>query len=89
MIDKDDYSKFVDLDGIFNLALEERQELLELGYDLRDNSCITSLEWYAGKYPEIAERCNKALSELIEKQSTMFPELTINVYDRYPGSHSF
>ncbi|BDA67629.1 hypothetical protein RIVM261_070140 [Rivularia sp. IAM M-261] len=71
----------VDLDGIFNLALKETQELLELGYDLRDNSCITSLEWYANKYPEIAPRCNDALRELIEKQAVMYPELTNAVYD--------
>ncbi|BDA67631.1 hypothetical protein RIVM261_070160 [Rivularia sp. IAM M-261] len=45
--------------------------------------------WYAGKYPEIAERCNDALTELIEKQALISPELATNVYDRYPGSHSF
>lgn len=88
-MDKHDYSQFVDLDGIFNLALQETQELLELGFDLRDNSFITSLEWYAGKYPEIAERCNNALRELIEKQALISPELATNVYDRYPGPHSF
>jgi hypothetical protein len=80
-MDKQDYSDFVDLDGIFNLALEETQELLELGFDLRDNSFITSLEWYAGKYPEMAERCNNALRELIQKQAVMYPELTNPVYD--------
>lgn len=80
-MDKHDYSEFIDLDGIFNLALEETQELLELGFDLRDNSFITSLEWYAGKYPEIAPRCNDALRELIEKQALMYPELTNAVYD--------
>ncbi len=74
-------SKLVDLDRIFNLALKETQELLELGYDLRDNSCITSLEWYANKYPEIAPRCNDALRELIEKQAIMYPELTNAVYE--------
>ncbi|BDA67633.1 hypothetical protein RIVM261_070180 [Rivularia sp. IAM M-261] len=88
-MDKHDYSKFVDLDGIFNLALKETQELLELGYDISDPSFVTSLEWYAGKYPEIAERCNNALTELIEKQALISPELATNVYDRYPDSHNF
>ena len=82
-------SKLVDLDGIFNLALKETQELIELGYDISDPSFITSLEWYAGKYPEIAERWNDALRELIEKQAVMYPELATNVYDRYPDPHSF
>lgn len=88
-MDKHDYCDFVDLDGIFNLALTETQELIELGYDISDPTCVTSLEWYAGKYPEIAERCNNALRELIEKQALISPELATNVYDRYPDLHSF
>ena len=35
-------SKLVDLDGIFNLALKETQQLLELGYDISDPSLVTS-----------------------------------------------
>ncbi|MBW4616513.1 MAG: amino acid adenylation protein [Desmonostoc vinosum HA7617-LM4] len=31
---------------------------------------MTSLEWYSNKYPEIAERCNNALLNLIHKQAT-------------------
>ncbi|RUT06574.1 hypothetical protein DSM106972_028310 [Dulcicalothrix desertica PCC 7102] len=71
----------VNLDGIFNLALKETQELIELGYDISDPSFVTSLEWYAGKYPEIAERCNNTLRELIEKQAVMYPELANAYYD--------
>ncbi len=38
---------------------------------------VTSLEWYANKYPEIAELCNNALMELIDKQAATTPELVV------------
>jgi len=43
--------------------------------DLSDPYVVTSLEWYVNKYPEIAERCNNALMELIDKQAATTPEL--------------
>ncbi len=64
---------FVDLDAIFNLAVKETEELMKFGFDLSDPCAVTSLEWYANKYPEIAERCNNALLELIEKQAAAIP----------------
>lgn len=68
----------VNLDGIFNLALEETTQLIEHGLDISDPCIVTSLEWYANKYPEIAERCNNALMELIEKQAfTYFQLVTV------------
>ncbi|OKH16773.1 amino acid adenylation protein [Fischerella major NIES-592] len=42
---------------------------------MSDPSVVTSLEWYANKYPEIAELCNNALMELIDKQAATTPEL--------------
>jgi hypothetical protein len=30
---------------------------------------VTELEWIANKYPELTDRCNKALLELIQKQA--------------------
>lgn len=68
----------VNLDGIFNLALEETTQLIEHGLDISDPCIVTSLEWCANKYPEIAERCNNALMELIEKQDfTYFQLVTV------------
>lgn len=64
---------FVNLDAIFNLAVQETEELIEHGFDLSDPCVVTSLGWYANKYPEIAERCNNALLEFIDKQATDFP----------------
>ncbi len=64
---------FVDLDAIFNLAVHETQELMKHGFDLSDPCFVTSLEWYANKYPEIADRCNQALLELIDKQAADYP----------------
>ncbi|MER3495295.1 MAG: amino acid adenylation protein [Mastigocladus sp. ERB_26_2] len=42
---------------------------------MSDPYVVTSLEWYVNKYPEIAERCNNALMELIDKQAATTPEL--------------
>ena len=56
-----------------NLLKEARQETLLMiknGIDISDNSIITPLEWTANQYPEIAERCNQYLIELIEEQMT-------------------
>lgn len=66
---------FVDLDAIFNLAVKETEELIKFGIDLSDPCVVTSLGWYANKYPEIAERCNNALLELIDKQAVDYPKL--------------
>ncbi|WP_242045485.1 MULTISPECIES: hypothetical protein [unclassified Calothrix] len=71
---------FVDLDAIFNLAVEETEELMKLGFDISDPCVVTSLGWYANKYPEIAERCNDALLELIEKQAATTPALVGAAY---------
>jgi hypothetical protein len=64
---------FVDLDAVFNLAVQETKELIKYGIDVSDPCVVTSLGWYANKYPEIAERCNNALLELIDLQAADFP----------------
>jgi hypothetical protein len=66
---------FVDLDAVFNLAVKETEELMKYGLDISDPCVVTSLGWYANKYPEIADRCNQALLELIDKQATEIPKL--------------
>jgi hypothetical protein len=71
---------FVDLDAIFHLAVKETEELIKLGFDISDPCAVTSLEWYANKYPEIAERCNNALLELIDKQTATNPAFVGTVY---------
>ena len=43
--------------------------LIDLGFDISDPAGVTELEWIANKYPELTERCNKALLELIQKQA--------------------
>ncbi|WP_016952968.1 hypothetical protein [Anabaena sp. PCC 7108] len=63
------YKDFIDFDGIFNLAIKETEELIKLGFDISDPYIITPLGWYANKYPEIVEHCNKALLEFIDKQA--------------------
>lgn len=78
---------FVDLDGIFNYALEQTEQMLEHGLYLTDPNIVTPLGWYANKYPEIAERCNDALMALIDKQAVMYPELFNVDYDI--SSHIF
>ncbi len=67
------YEQFVDFEGIFNLALKHTEELIELGFDISDSCGVTELEWIANKYPELTERCNKALLELIDKQDAITP----------------
>ncbi|KYC42888.1 amino acid adenylation protein [Scytonema hofmannii PCC 7110] len=47
---------------------------MKYGIDLSDPCVVTSLGWYANKYPEIAERCNQALLELIDMQAADFPQ---------------
>jgi hypothetical protein len=64
---------FVDLNGIFNRAIKETEEMMKLGFDISDPCIVTPLGWYANKYPEIAERCNEALLEMIEKQANNTP----------------
>ncbi|GAA6621881.1 amino acid adenylation protein [Scytonema sp. NUACC26] len=68
---------FVDLDAVFNLAVQETEELVKHGIDVSDPCVVTSLGWYANKYQEIAERCNSALLELIDKQAADFPRQVI------------
>ncbi|MBD2690416.1 hypothetical protein [Anabaena catenula] len=63
------YEKFIDFDGIFNLAFKHSEELIDLGFDISDPAGVTELEWIGNKYPELTERCNQALLELIEKQA--------------------
>ncbi len=72
---------FVDLDGIFNYALEQTEQMLGHGLYLTDPNIVTPLGWYANKYPEIADRCNDALMALIDKQAAMYPELFNVDYD--------
>ena len=69
---------FVDLEAVFTHAVKETQEMIKYGFDLSDPCIVTPLGWYANKYPEIAERCNNALMELIEKQAfTYFQLVTV------------
>jgi hypothetical protein len=79
--------ELIDLDAIFKQALEETIQMIQLGIDISEPCVVTSLEWYANKYPEIAERCNNTLMELIEKQSVMYPELKVLNFDI--SNHSF
>lgn len=72
----------VNLDGIFNLALEETTQLIEHGLDISDPCIVTSLEWYANKYPD-AERCNNALMKLLEKQALTYSELVTVPAEEY------
>ena len=67
------YEEFIDFEGIFNFALQHTEELINQGFDISDPAGVTELEWIANKYPEIAERCNEALLELIEKQANNTP----------------
>jgi hypothetical protein len=74
------YEQFIDFEGIFNLAFKRTEELIELGFDISDPCGVTELGWIANKYPEIAERCNNALLELIEKQAKINPNLGKIIY---------
>jgi hypothetical protein len=67
------HQQFIDFEGIFNLAFKHTEELIELGFDISDPSGVTELEWIANKYPELTERCNNALLELIKKQAATNP----------------
>lgn len=69
------YEEFIDFESIFNLALQHTEELIKLGFNISDPCIVTPLGWYANKYPEIAELCNDALLELIEKQANTNPAL--------------
>lgn len=70
------YEQFIDFEGIFNLAVQKTEELIKLGFDISEPCLVTPLEWYANKFPEIAERCNNALLKLIEENPTIInPEL--------------
>ncbi|BDA67632.1 hypothetical protein RIVM261_070170 [Rivularia sp. IAM M-261] len=40
-MDKHDYSKLVDLDGIFNQAVKETEEMLGHGFDLTEPCLVT------------------------------------------------
>ncbi|MTJ52250.1 amino acid adenylation protein [Anabaena sp. UHCC 0253] len=55
---------------------------------MSDPAGVTELEWIANKYPEIAERCNEALLELIEKQATSTPAF-VGVGYSESNLHSF
>ncbi len=67
------YEQFIDFEGIFHLAYKHTEELIELGFDISDPCGVTELEWIANKYPELTERCNNALLELIDKQAATTP----------------
>ncbi|QSJ16902.1 hypothetical protein JYQ62_35465 [Nostoc sp. UHCC 0702] len=69
------YEEFIDFEGIFKLALKHTEELIELGFDISNPCGVTELEWIANKYPELTERCNNALMELIKKQAAANPAL--------------
>lgn len=54
-----------------NWLLEAKQETLAMidqGIDISDRCVVTPLEWTANQYPEIAERCNQCLMDLITEQ---------------------
>jgi hypothetical protein len=67
------YEEFIDFDGIFNLAFKHTEKLIYLGFDISDPAGVTELGWIGNKYPELTERCNQALLELIEKQAKSTP----------------
>ncbi|AFY33938.1 hypothetical protein [Calothrix sp. PCC 7507] len=74
------YEQFIDFEGIFNLVLQQTEELIEIGFDISDSCGVTELEWIAHKYPELTARCNKALLELIDKQAAITPEFVTAGY---------
>ncbi|AFZ25168.1 hypothetical protein Cylst_2997 [Cylindrospermum stagnale PCC 7417] len=65
------YEQFIDFEGIFNLAVQETEELIKLGFDISEPCLVTPIEWYANRFPEIAKRCNNALLKLIEENPTI------------------
>ncbi|MCM0594080.2 MAG: hypothetical protein ACSI46_05760 [Gloeotrichia echinulata DVL01] len=67
------YEQFIDFEAIFNLAYKHTEQLIERGFDISDPCGVTELEWIANKYPELTERCNNALLELIDKQADATP----------------
>jgi hypothetical protein len=74
---------FVDLEAVFAHAVKETQEMIKYGFYLSDPCIVTPLGWYANKYPEIAERCNNALMELIDKQDLTYFQLVTVPAEEY------
>lgn len=37
------YEQLIDFDGIFNFAQKHTEELIKLGFDISDPSCVTEL----------------------------------------------
>jgi|GEM_PF-2287343 len=58
----------INLENLLKEARVETLLMIESGIDISDKSIITPLEWTANQYPEIAERCNQCLIELIKEQ---------------------
>jgi hypothetical protein len=79
--------ELIDLEIIFKQALEETKQMMQLGIDINEPCVVTSLEWYANKYPEIAERCNNVLMELIEKQALIYSTFVVDNSDI--STHTF
>jgi hypothetical protein len=79
--------ELIDLEIIFKQALEETKQMIQLGIDINEPCVVTSLEWYANKYPEIAERCNNVLMELVEKQTLIYSTFAADNSDM--STHSF
>jgi L-ribulose-5-phosphate 3-epimerase UlaE len=61
----------INLENLLKEAKQETFLMIENGIDISDNSIITPLEWTANQYPEIAERCNQCLIELIQEQMSL------------------
>lgn len=58
------------LENIFLEAIKETKLLKEKGFYLSDYSLITPLAWLASQHPEIAEKCNEALEEIVSIQES-------------------
>ena len=61
----------INLENLLKEAKQETILMIKNGIDIRDHSIITPLEWTANQYPEIAERCNQCLIELIDEQMSL------------------
>ena len=61
----------INLENLLKEAIKETLLMSENGIDISDNAIITPLEWIGNQYPEIAERCNQCLIELIKEQMNL------------------
>lgn len=64
----------INLENCLEEAKQETLAMILQGIDISDRSVVTPLEWTANQYPEIAERCNQCLMELMTEQPKMMDD---------------